>query len=160
MSDYVSFGDTGKGRSWADAHKYGFISGGGGEFYIRTLTLLSPGDRVWVNVPGDGYIGVGRVTKPMVRVDEFMVPGPDGREVPITQMPLESAPIFASLEREVPEHLVGVDWIKSVPQSEAIKEKGFFGNQNTVARPRDPKWAYRSERLKERFGIIDPPSNA
>ena len=27
---YVSFGDTGKGRSWADARKYGFISGGGG----------------------------------------------------------------------------------------------------------------------------------
>ena len=142
--------------SGADARKYGFVSGGGGDFYIRTLTLLSPGDRVWLNVPGEGYVGVGRVTKPMVRVDEFMVPGPDGQEVPITQAPLEGPAIVASLEREVPEHLVGVEWVKSVPKSEAIKEKGFFGNQ----RPRDAKWTYIVERLKERFGITDPSSNA
>ena len=48
------------GRSWEDAVKYGFIGGGGGEFYVKTLAMLSPGDRVWVNVPGEGYVGVSR----------------------------------------------------------------------------------------------------
>lgn len=154
---YVSFGDLDNARrSWDDALKYGFVSGGGGEFYIRTLSLLSPGDRVWVNVPGEGYVGVGEVTKPVVRVDQFLVPGPDGREIPITEVPLRGQGIVESLRTAaVPEHLVGVHWIASVPRNKAIKEKGFFGNQNTVARPRDPKWAYTVERLKERFGIKD-----
>jgi hypothetical protein len=154
---YVSFGDLGdSGRSWEDAVKYGFISGGGGDFYVRTLAMLSPGDRVWVNVPGEGYVGVGEVTRPVVRVDQFLVPGPDGRETPITEMPLKGSGIVRSLETaEVPEHLVSVRWLASLPRSKAIKEKGLFGNQNTVARPRDPKWAYTIERLKERFGIAD-----
>lgn len=57
---------------------------------------------------------------------------------------------------EVPEHLVGIRWIVSVPRESAVKEKGLFGNQNTVARPRDPKWPYTVERLRERFGIPEP----
>jgi hypothetical protein len=160
---YVSFGDLDNaGRSWDDAVRYGFISGGGGEFYVKTLSMLSPGDRVWVNVPGEGYVGVGEVTKPVVRVDQFLVQGPDGREIPLTQAPLKGTGIVESLKSaEVPEHLVGVRWIASVPRNRAIKEKGLFGNQNTVARPRDPKWAYTIERLKERFGITgDAESSA
>ena len=42
---YVSFGD-GEARSWEEARRCGFISGGGGLWYSRTLQLLSPGDRV------------------------------------------------------------------------------------------------------------------
>lgn len=154
---YVSFGDLDNaGRSWDDALKYGFISGGGGEFYVKTLSMLSPGDRVWVNVPGEGYVGVGEVTKPVARIDQFFVAGPDGRDVPITEVPLKGTRIVESLKRaEVPEHLVGVRWLASVPRNRAIKEKGFFGNQNTVARPRDPKWAYTVERLRERFGLSE-----
>jgi hypothetical protein len=153
---YVSFGDLdGAGRSWEDAVKYGFISAGGGDFYVRTLSMLSPGDRVWVNVPGEGYVGVGEVTKPVVRVDQFLVPTPDGRESPITEATLKGTGIVDSLRTsEVPEHLVAIRWIKTVQRNKAIKEKGLFGNQNTVARPRDPKWAYTIERLKERFGLV------
>jgi hypothetical protein len=154
---YVSFGDIGgPGRSWEDAVKYGFVGAGGGDFYVKTLSLLSPGDRVWVNVPGEGYVGVGEVTKPVARVDQFLVAGPDGRETPITEVPLKGRGIVDSLKTsEVPEHLVGVRWIASVAKGQAIKEKGFFGNQNTVARPRDPKWAYTIERLRQRFGVTD-----
>ena len=56
---YVSFGE-GDHRSWNDARKYGFVSGGGGEWYVGTLRMLEPGNRVWVNIPGTGYVGVGR----------------------------------------------------------------------------------------------------
>ncbi|MEZ5521990.1 MAG: hypothetical protein R3F08_11030 [Dokdonella sp.] len=45
---YVSYGSQ---RSWEDARKYGFISAGGGRWYSQTLRMLSPGDRVWVNIP-------------------------------------------------------------------------------------------------------------
>jgi len=29
----------------------------------------------------------------------------------------------------------------------------FFGNQNVVAEPQDPKWPYTVDRLKEIFGV-------
>ena len=57
---YVSYGPT-TSRSWSDAREYGFISAGGGTWYTQTLKLLSPGDRIWVKIPGTGYVGVGRV---------------------------------------------------------------------------------------------------
>jgi len=47
----------------------------------------------------------------------------------VGSLSLEGPAIVASLEQEVPEHLVGVDWVKSVPKNEAIKEKGFFGSR-------------------------------
>ena len=31
--------------------------------------------------------------------------------------------------------------------AEAVKEKGFFGNQNTVARPTTAAWGYTVDRL-------------
>lgn len=51
------------------------------------------------------------------------------------------------------EHFVKVDWIKTVPLRQAIKEKGFFGNQNTVAAPKTPKWNHTIDRLKQRFEV-------
>jgi hypothetical protein len=54
---------------------------------------------------------------------------------------------------ETAEYLVRVNWLKTVPLGQAVKEKGFFGNQNTVAKPETPKWNHTVERLKKRFGI-------
>jgi len=34
-------------------------------------------------------------------------------------------------------------------------QKGFFGNQNSVAKPKAKKWVHTVERLKSRFGIRD-----
>lgn len=150
---YVSFGG---GRNWEEARKYGFISGGGGLFYSQTLALLSPKDRVWVNIPGGtGYVGVGRVVDAVVPVEEFLVTGPTGKKVPITSISgLRIAKGGKSTKDiETAEYLVRIKWLKTVPVSEAIKERGFFGVQHTVARPKNPKWVHTVERLKQRFGI-------
>lgn len=150
---YVSFGleDT---RDWNEATKYGFISGGGGSWYSNTLSLLEPGARIWVNVPATGYVGVGEVVEPRAPVEKFMVKGSDGNLTPITELPLAiSRARKVSEDPDKGEYLVRVKWLKTVPVSHAIKEKGFFGNQNTVARPRTPKWDHTVERLKARFSI-------
>jgi hypothetical protein len=52
---------------------------------------------------------------------------------------------------EKAEYLVRVKWLKTVPINQAIKEKGFFGNQNSVARPIAARWEHTVERLKKRF---------
>jgi hypothetical protein len=116
--------------------------------------FLEPGARVWVNVPGTGYVGVGEVTEGRVPVEEFLVTNDSGKQVPITDLPLKIATATKSTESsERAEYLVRVKWIKTLPVTQAVRERGFFGNQNTVARPKAPKWGHTIERLKVRFGV-------
>lgn len=141
-------------RDWSEAVKYGFISAGGGAWYTNTLSLLEPGARVWINIPATGYVGVGLVTESRVPVEEFMVTNDTGKRVSITTLPLKIANTRKSSEYlDKAEYLVAVNWLKTVPISEAIKERGFFGNQNTVARPTTEKWNHTVERLKAKFGV-------
>lgn len=150
---YVSFGADDK-RDWEEARKYGFICGGGGAWYSNTLEMLEPDARVWVNIPGTGYVGVGRISSNRVPAEEFMVRREDGEMVPIVSLPLKIAASTKFTEKpESAEYLVGVRWDKAVSAAHAIKERGFFGNQNTVARPKAKKWVHTVERLKQRFGI-------
>jgi len=49
------------------------------------------------------------------------------------------------------EYFVPVRWLDTVALENAINEAGFFGNQNTVCRPRSAKWRNTVERLKNEF---------
>jgi hypothetical protein len=152
---YVSFGHEPNHRNWEDAIKYGFISAGGGPWYSNTLHMLAPGARIWANVPGGvGYVGVGTVVEPVVKVDEFKVDDGSGHKIPITKAPLKGPEIGKHADDpDKSEYLVGVKWNVTVSLEKAVKEKGFFGNQNSVAKPTSPKWNYTVQRLKERFGV-------
>ena len=140
---YVSYGPI-PGRSWPDAKKYGFVSAGGGKFYVGTLMSLQPGERVWVNVPGTGYVGVGEVVNAAVPLEQFTV-NIEGMETPIVEAETEPSWMY---DGEEGEYFVKVRWLKAVELHEAVKEIGFFGNQNTVARPRAQSWNFTVERLK------------
>lgn len=150
---YVSFGQ-GITRSWTEAMQYGFICGGGGAWYSRTLQILKPDDRVWVNVPSTGYVGVGRVVGRAVQAADFTITGPEG-ETPALDVLLQGNyhREYAG-DDERTEWFVPVEWQKVVPLDQAVKEIGFFGNQNTVCKPTSQKWRSTVLRLKERFGIV------
>jgi len=150
---YVSFGH-GDRRDWDDARKYGFISAGGGPWYSKTLYQLQPGDHVWANVPGVGYVGVGTVKRKAVRVDQFKVIQDDGSEKYIKDLPLTPPEMLDSMSDDnLAEHLVAIDWEKTVDLDQAVREKGFFGNQNSVCRPSAKSWNHTIDRLKKRFSI-------
>ena len=152
---YVSFGHKENSRNWEDARKYGFISAGGGDWYTRTLSTLEPEGRVWVNVPQTGYVGVGIIKQGPVRPEEFLVETQSGK-VPITQAPLKGNLSRPTDNPSGTEELLGrVDWVKTVPLSQAKSEKGFFGNQNSAARPRAKAWLFTVERLKALFGVLE-----
>lgn len=147
---YVSFGDT-SWRSWEDARKYGFISGGGGSWYSQTLKLLSPGDRVWVKIPKTGYVGVGCVTEAVQSVNDFKVQTTEG-EKPCLQVLKHAAQYQKNAhDPEKAEYFVRVDWLDTVTETKALNEVGLFGNQNTVCQPTTPKWRHTVERLKTYF---------
>lgn len=151
---YSSFGH-GEERSWQDAVDYGFICGGGGAWYSRTLQLLAPGDRVWVKVPGAGFVGVGRVTGRAQPASSFTVDIPGG-PTPVLDVAKRGSydrQFLADTERC--EYFVPVKWLQTVPVDKAVHEIGFFGNQNTVCKPTVAKWRSTVERLKQRFPAFD-----
>ena len=147
---YCSFGDS-ESRSWKDAVEYGFICGGGGPWYSGTLKLLSPGDRVWVKVPGSGFVGVGRVTGRAQAAADFKVNTPNG-ELPVLEVAKGGNYHRQFLnDPERCEYFVPIRWLQTVPVENGVRETGLFGNQNTVCKPTAPKWRYTVERLKEKF---------
>lgn len=149
---YVSFGAG--SRRWEDAQQYGFISGGGGAWYSQTLNMLEPGDRVWVNIPQTGFVGVGIVDEPAALAKDirFQV---EGQEKGVAELPLKGQYLYNAGDPEKAEYIVKVHWLKTVSVAKAVKETGFFGNQNTVCRPQTEKWNFTVRRLKEIWHIED-----
>lgn len=146
---YSSFGH-GESRSWDEALQYGFISGGGARWYTQTLQLLKPGDRVWVKIPGVGFVGVGRVTGEAIPAASFRVTTAAG-ERPFMDVAKATyhREVLNDLERC--EYFVPVRWLDTIPVERAIQEVGMFGNQNTVCRPTTPLWRTTVDRLKQHF---------
>ena len=147
---YVSFGD-GLGRDWDDAMRYGFISAGGGSWYSRTLKQLSVGDRVWVNIPGRGYVGVGEVVQSVQPANSFTVMTEQGEKLALDVLKHGEQYKKSADDLELAEHFVRVKWLDAVPATKAFYELGLFGNQNTVCQPTTPKWRHTVERLKAVF---------
>ncbi len=147
---YSSFGH-GISRSWSEALEYGFICGGGGAWYSRTLQLLSPGDRVWVKVPGAGFVGVCRALSHALPASEFTLNTSEG-ERPALEVLKEGTyhREFADDEEKC-EYFVSVEWLDTKNLEQAVQEVGMFGNQNTVCKPTTPKWRSTVDRLKGRF---------
>lgn len=144
---YVSFGHD-ETKSWEDAKQLGFISAGGGLWYSRTLNMLSEGDRVWVNVPRVGYVGVGIVKDTARKITEVKFGDNNSRIYEIS----DRANYHTEDDDKI-EYVVPVQWQKAVDIKDAVSEVGFFGNQNSVAKPTTPKWSHTVNRLKEIWGI-------
>lgn len=154
---YVSFGGE-SARSWEDALKYGYISAGGGTWYSQTLKLLSPGDRVWVKIPGKGYVGVGRVKESVQSVNEFKVWVGDGEQSVLNAIKSAEHLKKSAADPERAEYFVRIQWLDTVPEDQAVNEVGLFGNQNTVCQPTTPKWRHTVDRLKQHFQKWDASS--
>lgn len=150
---YANFGEN-EYRKWEDGRKYGFITGGHGEWYHRTMGKAKEGKRIFVNNPGEGYIGVGMVTQEKTPAPDFMV-NVEGEEdeIPITEAPLEGDLSRDAEDPDLREYLIGVDWIETRDIENAFWEKGLYANQNTVTKLRDQQTL---DRLYEVFGVSPP----
>ncbi|MGI8552456.1 MAG: endonuclease NucS domain-containing protein [Dehalococcoidia bacterium] len=145
----VTLGE-GPHRNWEDCRPYGFVSGGQGIWYSRTLKQLFPGARVFVSIPGKGYVGVGTVTEAAVPVKEFTVEL-DGTRKPI----LELSHIAPKMDEHADdpnmgEYLVKVEWVQTRPVTAACWKPGMRANQNTAFKLRSK---FTLEQLVEHFGL-------
>lgn len=148
---YVSFGDN---RPWELARELGFVAGGGAHWYSKTLSMLSEGDRVWVNVPKTGYVGVGIVTGDRCRADQYVFNTESGpKTLREMSFPENFNHLSAEADDDSAEYLVPVRWLRTVDKASAFSEVGLFGNQNTVCKPTAPKWSHTVNRLKQAWRV-------
>jgi hypothetical protein len=146
---YVNIGE-GRHRNWNDCQKYGFVSGGSDKKYSQALNLLFTESRIFVYIPGTGYVGVGIVKDTAVPVKDFKVLV-NGQKVPILDLPI-FAPNMGEYanEPDKSEYLVRVEWIKAVPKNQAYREKGLFTNPHTACRMKNN---FTIEKLSQHFGL-------
>lgn len=146
---YVNQGE-GPDMNWDDCRKYGFVTGGGGLWYSKTLEHLFRGARIFVNIPKTGYVGVGLVREPSVMVKDFKVEV-DGRMVPLLDCPLVGKELGNNRDNaELSNYAVRVEWIKAVPREQAYWEKGLFAIQHTACKMRSQ---FTIEKLSKHFGL-------
>jgi len=132
---YVSFGVGSGSRAWKDARQYGFVSAGGGEWYSRSLKNLPIGARVFVCIPKQGYVGVGKVMGEAVRFSEAVVLA-DGTEQKLSGIPLEGTYHYdpSGDSETMAEYVVPVEWEATVSAEDAIWKTGMFANQNSACK--------------------------
>jgi hypothetical protein len=150
---YVSFGE-GQHRNWEDARKYGFVSGGQGEWHSRTLGSLEKGKRVFVHIPTEGYVGYGIIRSEKTPVTEFQVEH-DSETKNILDVPLNATAMDENAgNKNEQEYLIGIDWEETRSRENAFWNTGMFANQNTACRFRDQDTL---EQLYDEFGIEQDP---
>jgi hypothetical protein len=142
---YANVGD-GSRRAWEDMRKYGLLSAGHGRVYSSQLEKLSVGEPVFAYQKKAGYVGYGTVTHPAAMARDFEVDGQLLLDLPLTQPTLA----HNKDDPELAEYVVGIDWHKTVPISEAKTFTGAFANQNIVCKLRDPATI---EFLKREFEV-------
>ncbi len=148
---FVAVGEN-QHRNWDDMRRYGFVSAGHGDKYRKAMSTLFEGSRVWAEIPGIGYVGVGQVISPAIAVNDFQVEV-EGETVPILQAPLQATNMGEDAgDPEQSEYLARVRWIDTRPREQALWEKGMFANQNVVAKLRQP---FTLQRLSEAFDVGD-----
>jgi hypothetical protein len=149
---FVAVGEN-EERNWDDMVRFGFVSAGHGVKYKGAMEKLFVEARVWAEIPGSGYVGVGTVTAEAVRVNDFDVEV-DGAVVNILEAPgLKATNMgWEADDLDQSEYLVRVEWLDARPREEALWEKGMFANQNVVVKLRQP---FTLQRLAEHFDLGD-----
>jgi hypothetical protein len=127
---YVLFGHPQR-RSWEDGRCYGFVTAGGARRWSRPLERMRSGDRVFVNVPGRGYVGIGDVLDISVPIREAHVDH-GGRRQAVLELDLASPRLDADTnDDELCEWVVPVRWHAAVPEEHGFWRRGLFSRRTS-----------------------------
>jgi len=131
-------------RSWEDSKKYSFISAGQGVEWRETICKLNEGDIIAAYLSKFGYVGVGRVIKKAIRIQDIKID-----KTPLLSLELKSKNLDLNADdNDKSEYVALVEWIKAVDRSEAKKYPGIFFNISTRA-------LLEAHRNKRQFDTIE-----
>lgn len=152
---YVAFGEHDErdtGRRWADAVRYGFVSGGGAPRYSSPIRNLPINARVFAYIPQRGYVGVGTVvgaSRPAIEVEVDV----NGTLTPLLEAPLVGKYLHeneSDTSRDNREWVTPVEWEGTRSVSEAFRTAGLFANQNTACKLRSQ---FTIDEVTHAFGL-------
>lgn len=132
---YVNAGDMPGIRNWDDMCEFRFIAAGKGRFYSQRLERLTAEDKIYVYQKREGYVGFGVVKETAVMAENFRLP--DGRLLRDAKL-REPGILHDQGDPEMADYAVRVEWIKTVPISDAKSFSGVFANQNVVCKLTHP----------------------
>ena len=105
----------GSHRCWTDSREYGFLSAGQQRKYSEQLEGLQPGDVVVAYLNKHGYVGIGIVEHPPVRVKDFRYRGKELKKLKLRQPNIYDN----SEDADKSEYLVKIGWKKTLPSDKA-----------------------------------------
>lgn len=149
---YAAYGSGDNTRTWNDARKYGFISAGGGSWYSNSLKKLKINDKLFAYIPKKGYVGYGIVTDTAKQAKDIIF-DINGESIDFSSFANCNNYLYSSDDPDLAEYVVKVKWINTVDEDNAIKEPGFFANQQSACKPTTPLWSSTVNRLKQIWKI-------
>jgi hypothetical protein len=125
---YVNAGEWPTYRNWEDMRNHGFIAAGRGRKYSIQLNRLPPGASIFVYQKHAGYAGYGLVssTEPVMAKDFTTGDGQSLDDLKLQGRLKEAGILEGRDDPELSEYLVGVQWKKTFPKSEAKWRGGLF----------------------------------
>ena len=118
---YYNVGE-GPSRNWDDYRRFGFISGGQGARWRDAMLGFKVGDIVVAYRKRRGFVGVGQIRECATAIKDVKRNGK-----PLLELPLRCKDMSQnSDDPEQSEYVAIVDWIKSVPRSEAKWRRGLY----------------------------------
>ncbi len=134
---YVVLGRVDHHNRWPLCRKYGFVSASGGGSYTKPLRNLKPGNVVFAYVGGAGYVGIGKVTGPPVRLRDAESAGDvklDPADVP------EWEPAYReAVDDDTTTWIVPTAWEATRDETHAVRETGLFSVPTTACKLRDER---------------------
>lgn len=125
---YINAGiDKTTERVWDDYIKYDFIAAGQGEKWSNPLKTLEINDIVVTYIKGKGFAGIGKVTSRAVPAKNYLYKNKN-----LNQYKIKSTGLFRNSDNNKKcDWLVGIKWIKTFPENQAMfeKNKGLFTTQ-------------------------------
>ena len=105
-------------------------------------------------IPKKGYAGYGIVTDTVIQAKDVKF-DIDGHEITFSDLENREDYLYESDDPENAEYIVKVKWIYTFDENNAVREPGFFANQNSACKPSTSKWDYTVKRMKQIWNIIE-----
>jgi hypothetical protein len=107
--------------SWEDSQRYSFICAGGGKRHRQIMKNLKVGDIVYAYVSGNGYVGVGTVTKIAMRFQEAVLADGKTELMDLQQKGNLVGNYNSSSDDDKCDWIVLVKWEKAVEKNLAVR---------------------------------------
>jgi hypothetical protein len=119
---YFNIGEVGPDSySWDDSRQYSFVCAGGGKRYRQIMQNFKLGDVIYTYVSGNGYVGIGIVTRTAILFRDATLEDGKTRLSDLQEAGKLSGKYNDSTDDDKCDWIALVNWQKAVEKSQAVR---------------------------------------